>query len=256
MNKIPKILHYCWLSGDPKPQFLQECLDSWTRHMPDYEIICWDMDRFDINSVQFVKDACAAKKWAYACDYIRLYALYTHGGIYMDLDVMVYKSFDPFLKHSAFSSIEFWPEHFYESLKQGSTSGLGIEAAVLGAEAKHPWIKACMDIYGKLKFDPSSEIMSSLIMSGKMAEVSERFGFRYEPVYQVLQNDVHLYPPDVFSKQCENNVVKYATHFCANSWRNATELPKKKKGIKQFLKYKLIGEKNWDKIRRSIKGKE
>ena len=255
MNKTPKILHYCWLSGDRMPQLLNDCLESWKKHMPEYEIMCWDMNRFDINSVQFVKDACAAKKWAYACDYIRLYALHTYGGIYMDLDVMVYKSFDPFLKHSAFSSIEFWPDHFFESLKRDSYSGLGIEAAVLGSIPQHPWIKACMDIYQDLKFDPSSEIMSTLIMSGKMAEVSVQFGFKYEPTYQILENDVHLYPPDVFSKQCEDNVIKYASHLCANSWRNKNEKPiEKKLGLKDFVKNSLIGKSSWDKIRGLIKG--
>lgn len=254
MNRIPKIIHYCWLSDDPMPQTILDCLDSWKKAMPDYEYMHWNMKRFDINSVPFVKDTCAAKKWATATDYIRLYALYNHGGIYMDLDVMVHKSFDPFLHHSAFSSVEFWPEQFYDSLKVGGTSGLGIEAAVLGAIPQHPWIKACLDIYDHIKFEHTEAFMNFIIMSGQMAKVSaQHFGFKYQPVYQVLKNDVHIYPPDVFSKRCEDNVIKYSTHLCANSWRDPVE--NKPSGFKHILKDKIIGEQNWNRLR-AILGKK
>ena len=77
--------------------------------IPDYEIVCWDKERFDIESVPFVKHAYACRKYAFAADYIRLYALYTEGGIYLDSDVMAFKRFDRFLHHTAFSSIEYIP---------------------------------------------------------------------------------------------------------------------------------------------------
>ena len=72
---IPKKIHWCWLSGDPLPVKIQDCINSWKRVMPDYEIVLWDKQRFDIHSVKFVADACNARKWAFAADYIRLYAL-------------------------------------------------------------------------------------------------------------------------------------------------------------------------------------
>ena len=251
MITIPKIIHYCWLSNDPKPQAILDCIESWKKHMPDYELMHWDMNRFDVNSVPFVKDACAARKWATATDYIRLYALYHHGGVYMDLDVEVYKSFDPFLHHSAFSSVEFWPQQFFESIKQGSTSGLGIEAAVLGSIPHHPWIKACMDIYDTIKFEHTDQFMNFIIMSGQMAKVSAKdFGFKYEPVYQVLKDDVHIYPPDVFSKRSADSVIKYATHLCANSWRDPIVV--KQSAWKYILKEKILGEKLWHKLRTII----
>ena len=34
---IPKIIHLCWLSGDPYPRKIQDCLDSWKKHLPSYE---------------------------------------------------------------------------------------------------------------------------------------------------------------------------------------------------------------------------
>ena len=71
--------------------FIQDCVDSWKRVMPDYEIKCWNEQNFDVNSVVWVKEALENKKWSLASDYIRHYALYTEGGIYMDTDVKVYK---------------------------------------------------------------------------------------------------------------------------------------------------------------------
>lgn len=26
---IPKIIHYCWFSGEEKPIFIQKCIKSW-----------------------------------------------------------------------------------------------------------------------------------------------------------------------------------------------------------------------------------
>ena len=104
-NMIPKIIHSCWLSGDPFPEDIQRCIDSWKAILPEYKIILWDKNRFDINSVPYVKEAFEAKKYAFCADYIRIYALYKYGGIYLDSDVMVYKSFDPFLNLHAFASM-------------------------------------------------------------------------------------------------------------------------------------------------------
>ena len=70
---IPKIIHYSWLSNDPMPQKLLKCMASWKKHMPDWTIKHWGMDEFDVNSVPFVAEAVAARKWAFAADYIRVY---------------------------------------------------------------------------------------------------------------------------------------------------------------------------------------
>ena len=80
---IPKKIHYIWLSNDPLPKLPQICIDSWKRHCPDYEIVHWDMEksRSVIDSVPFVREAVEQSKWAFASDYIRLYALYQEGGV-------------------------------------------------------------------------------------------------------------------------------------------------------------------------------
>ena len=90
---IPKIIHYCWLSGNPIPKNLEDCMKSWKKKLPDYKFMLWDFNRFDINSSIWVREAFNAKKYAFAADYIRLFALYNYGGIYMDMDVEVIKPF-------------------------------------------------------------------------------------------------------------------------------------------------------------------
>lgn len=45
----------------------------------------------------WVRQAYERKKYAFAADYIRLYALVTEGGIYLDSDVEVLKTFDDLL---------------------------------------------------------------------------------------------------------------------------------------------------------------
>ena len=129
---IPKIIHLCWLSGDPYPRKIQDCLDSWKKHLPSYEIILWDTKRFNIHEVPWVEQAFNTKKYAFAADYIRLYALYHHGGIYLDSDVEILKSLDNFLELPYFVGAE--------------TSGT-IEAAILGAEKGCDWFKCCLDYY-------------------------------------------------------------------------------------------------------------
>ena len=129
---IPKVIHFCWLSGEPYPALIEQCINSWKQFLPDYELILWDTSRIDINSNQWLKQAYENKKYAFAADYIRFYALYYYGGIYLDADVEVFKSFTPLLNQKQFI---------------GEEAGGDIEAAVRGAEKGLWWVKECLDYY-------------------------------------------------------------------------------------------------------------
>ena len=126
---IPKIIHYCWLSNDPIPDVLLKYMNSWKEHLPDYDFMLWNFDRFDINSSIWVKEAFENRKYAFAADYIRLYAVYHYGGIYLDMDVEVIKSFDSLLNNK---SILGW-----ETQK-------GIEGGIFGAEKEAVWLRDCL----------------------------------------------------------------------------------------------------------------
>lgn len=134
---IPRIIHYCWLSNDPIPEKLQMCMKSWKEKLPGYEFKLWNFSCFDINSSQWVKQAFEAKKYAFAADYIRLFAVYHFGGIYMDMDVEVIRSFDELLNRDYILG--------YEAAK-------GIEAGVFGASKESLWVKKCLDYYENRSF--------------------------------------------------------------------------------------------------------
>lgn len=192
---IPKRIHWCWLSEDPLPRKIQRCVDSWRRVMPDYEIVRWDMSRFDIHSVRFVADACAARKWAFAADYIRLYALYAEGGIYLDSDVMVFDRFDRFLSHSAFSSVE-----SYKSSKKYS-----VQAAIIGAEKGNGWIKACLEHYNRemvFRMKEGGAVDADIIPNVLAYYAHRDYGFRYDYPFnqsQYLKDNIVIYPQKVLS---------------------------------------------------------
>lgn len=103
---IPKVIHYVWLGKGEKNERIQKCIESWHKYLPDYEIKEWNEENFDINYNEFTKKSYELGKYAFTSDVIRLYALYTEGGIYMDTDVEVYKPLDEFLTEEAFTGFE------------------------------------------------------------------------------------------------------------------------------------------------------
>jgi hypothetical protein len=219
---IPKKIHWCWLSGDPLPKNLQRCVDSWKRIMPDYEIILWDTKRFDIHSVKFVEEAYNARKWAFAADYIRQYALYTEGGIYLDSDVKVFRRFDDFLHHSAFSAVEYTPKVIPLRNTANPHLGYAIQAAVIGAEKGNEYVKKCMEYYHTADFDPRYDMYNAGIAPYVMAKVAEQYGFQYDSDInkpQFLEGNIAVYPPSVFATAyaCAN-MKSYALHCCAGGW--------------------------------------
>jgi len=241
---IPKKIHWCWLSNNPLPAKIQECIHSWKRVMPDYEIILWDKQRFDIHSVKFAEDAYNARKWAFAADYIRVYALYTEGGIYLDSDVMIFRRFDEFLHHSAFSSVEYLPNLLPERSKENPYAGYGIQAAVIGAEKGNIWMKACLDSYQdrkfKLKENGDVDVDVCPVVLARYAH--KLLGFQYDIPYktpQYLQDNTVIYPPKIFATLFgEVDMQTYAVHIWQGSWANEnTKKPSKMiLTIKEFYK--------------------
>lgn len=233
-TKIPKTIHYCWLSGDAMPNNIVKCMNTWKKIMPDYELVLWDMNKFNVNSHQFVKEACAVKKWAFASDYIRLYALYTEGGIYLDTDVFVKKSFDGFLDNDFFSAVEYHEK----PAKKGAhklnidgtlkdeykgkmfTHGVGIQAAIMGGVKGHPFLKSCLDWYDGENFVwEDKTIGNKLIAPCVYAHVAENYGFKYKNELQKLSHGITIYPSSIFASNRTQNVRDtYAVHRCDGSW--------------------------------------
>ena len=136
-QKIPKIIHFCWFGGKEKPSKVQKCIESWHKYLSDYEFMEWNENNFDINSNEYVKQAYNEKKFAYVSDYARIKALYQYGGIYMDTDVMVYKSFNDLLDNQCILGFE---EENY------------IATSFMACVPKHELIKKFIDKYENISF--------------------------------------------------------------------------------------------------------
>ncbi len=220
---IPRKIHYCWLSGDPYPELVTRCMASWRCYMPEYEFVLWDAERFDVASVPWVAQAVSRGKYAFAADYIRMYALVHEGGIYLDSDVEVFESFDRFLHHQAFSGIEYWPD----------IGGLGIEGAVVGARAGHRWLEDCLEHYNGRDFIRADGTLDEYIVSGVFATRAERFGYRFAAEDQALSDGIHIYAPTVFAHsgmEVEPGVTA-AMHHCRGSWRDVQPLPSRGRSL-------------------------
>lgn len=146
---IPKIIHYCWMSDDPFPENIRKCMDSWKEKLPDYKFMLWNYDTFKRGKSSYVDSAFNSKKYAFCADYIRLYALYNYGGIYLDCDVEVLKPFDNLLERDILIS------------KQRDVGGL--EVAVFGAEKGNEFVKVCLDSYNNTIFRYPCMVMPNVI---------------------------------------------------------------------------------------------
>ena len=211
---IPKIIHYCWLSGDPIPEELQGWMNTWKKKLPDWEFILWDKSRFDINTVEWVRQAYEAKKYAFAADYIRHYAVYNYGGFYMDMDIEVVKNLDGLLSRR---------------YVLGAETKTAIEAGVFGAEKSSPLIKSCLDWYSNKNFvndDGSYCMITCPIVMFRSISVNHEIEISSE--ISADENKVTLLPRDFLTvKSSTTGVVKktkntYTVHHFAGSWVSET----------------------------------
>lgn len=212
---IPKVIHYCWLSEEKKPRLIRKCMKTWRKVLPDYEIKCWNASNFDLNSVSFVKEAVEMRKWAFASDYIRLYALYTEGGIYLDSDVLVLKRFDKLLEKSFFTGVE---------TRDKMHSEFFPESAIMGAEKGNEFIKLCLEAYqnrsfvlpdGSRDFTPIPTIMLPIMVNYYGWIPSER--------EMLLRNNAIVLSTNIIANSNYNVNETMCLYHCNNgSWMEFT----------------------------------
>ena len=241
---IPKIIHLCWLSGDEYPPLIKKCIDSIYEKLPDYEIKIWTKDNFNIESVLWVKQAFEAKKYAFAADYIRFWSLYNYGGIYLDSDVEVLKSFDEFLNSKSFIGFEY----------------LNIpEAAVVGAEKGTEWVKSCLDWYdGKSFFTSDGEMKRDVVPCLVKLVLEKEYSRKIEDNGKIQTlGRLTLYPYYYFSpKNYFTGAIKIKSKtVCVHRFASAWGPNKKRKwtlGVHNIVIH-LIGKKLHDKLFRFVK---
>lgn len=179
---MSKILHYCWFGNSPLPESALYCMESWKKFCPDFEIKRWDETNFDVQSVPFTAEAYQAKKYAFVSDYVRTYALYKEGGLYLDTDVELVKSIDDLLDCSFIG---------FESV------GIVNPGLILYSNQKESSIlKSILDIYQELSFKSSeaSQFTVPLIYT----RVLKDLGLKEENRLQTV-GDMKVYPIEFFN---------------------------------------------------------
>ena len=202
---IPKKIHYCWFGRGEKPKLAQKCIDSWKKFCPDYEIIEWNEDNFDINMNGYTKVCYEQKKYAFLSDYARLIVVNKHGGIYFDTDVEVVKSFDDLLSKKAFLGFE---TNDYINTGQG-----------FGAEDNSEAVKQMLAEYNGLLDGMHGTIGCPILNTNALIKL----GFIPNGQFQRLE-DVVIFPIDYFNPYDDPTGIlhktnnTYSIHWYGKSW--------------------------------------
>ena len=165
---IPKIIHYCWFGRNPLPPLALECIASWRKFFPDYEIWQWGEDdnesgnenrlfdkkmAFDVNTIPYTTEAYAQKKYAFVSDYARFWILYKYGGIYFDTDVEVIKPMDDIISQGAFMGFEVDPDGENSPDKYAPRYAFAVNPGLgFGMEKEHPFLKRMLDKYAAMEY--------------------------------------------------------------------------------------------------------
>ena len=229
---IPKIIHYCWFGRGPMPELALRCIESWHKHMPDYQYKLWNEDNFDVTCTPYTKEAYEAKKYAFVSDYVRLKALSEEGGIYLDTDVEVFKPFDDLLDDKAFAGTE-------------GSKHQPVGTCVMASEPGGEWISECLASYEGRHFsrpDGTRDLTTNVVFLNKLLQDRG-------------SADLHIYPVEYFSpRQTTGEYLRTADTYCDHlgicSWDN------RKKGWKGMVR-KFVGDTNMTrliKLKRKILG--
>lgn len=221
---ISKIIHYSWFGGGKKSEFIEKCIATWRKYLPEYEIIEWNEDNFDLEGHTFAKEAYEAGKYAFVSDYVRVYAIYHYGGIYFDTDIEVRCNFSDKLAGAKFV-IAF-------ELPQSLMTGF------FAAEKENPAVKEILDYYDNIHFYNEDGTMKLTPNPIIFARETEKFGLVFNGQYQEIGDGMRIFPNEVFGGYnvydmiytiTENTVLVH--HYTA-SWRTVREeIPVKTKKL-------------------------
>lgn len=228
---IPKIIHYCWFGRGEKPELALKCIESWKKYLPDYELKEWNEDNFDLDIYPYAREAYDNRKFAFVTDVVRMYALYTEGGIYMDTDVEVLKSYDPFLHHAGFSGFE-----SYDRVPTGT----------MACEKHGKYAKENLEYYNDRHFIKED---GSFDMTTNVTTITNYFlplGLKLNNTLQEIPGIFTMYPNEYFCpKNAETGVVTITDntvciHHFDGSWLNPVDRFASSFSVKSltFLPYK------------------
>lgn len=245
---FPKIIHYCWFGGGEMPEELKEYIASWKKILPEWEHKLWNEQNFDIsNSIPYVQQAYRLKKYAFVSDYVRLCALRDYGGVYLDTDVEIRKSFEPLLNIGE------------EELVTGFETRNNLITAFIASKPDNQIISEFVESYEGRLFEKENDEMDLTPINDRFTELMQKYGLIPKSSEQILCNGrVHIYPYEYFAGyDMENSHPKvtantYTIHHFQSSW--------KKMDFKTWFKYKVvvaaiqkvIGYDRYDKVKEKL----
>lgn len=229
---IPTIIHYCWFGGKPLPDDVKSYIEKWREICPSFTIKQWDETNFDITSIPYVLEAYNAKKWAFVSDYVRLWAVYTEGGLYLDTDVELVKTPEQYMQdYSCF---------LCEEIPGRINTGVGF-----AAEAHHPIVKTMLDEYQGIHFRQNqyfdltpcpirnTRALIKLGYSGKAGHIDE---YNCQIFSSEFMSPIN---PETDEQNITNNT--FSIHHFSGSWKTKEE--QKRYELKKNLqkKYGRLG---------------
>lgn len=254
---IPKIIHYCWFGGNPKPKLAEKCIKSWKKFCPDYEIIEWNESNFDVSTAPlYVRQAYEAGRWAFVTDYVRLRGLTEMGGIYMDTDVEVIKPLDPFLEQKAFAG--------FEHVER-------VQTGLLACEKGFPLFLDFLRYYDNATFLRPDGTVDTTTNVEVLTNLCKQRGLELNDKFQVVEG-LAIYPREVFcpvdfdTKKLKKTRKTVTIHWFSGSWHTPEELEAMREEKRQLRREqhsnlrvaigsKLLGEGGYEKLKSILKRK-
>lgn len=259
---IPKIIHYCWLGSNPKPESVLKCIASWKKYCPDYEIREWNESNLDISMNEYTRQAYEAKAWGFVPDYLRLWIVYTYGGIYLDTDVQIIKDFTPLLQNAAFAGFE----RDTADKDNGAFVNFG---QGFGAEAGNPIIGEHMHLYDNLIYQNPDGTYNRIPSPHYTTSVLTAHGLNRKKNEIQKLHCITIYPDDYFCpKSFATGLVKkskntYSIHQFDGSWYSEEEQKMRDQWEKDAKKdywihlpnrivRRVLGKENTEKLKRFL----
>lgn len=222
---IPKIIHYCWIGGNPLPPLAEECIASWKRYMPDWEYKRWDESNFDIAAAPlYVRQAYEARKYAFVSDYVRLWALEQFGGLYMDIDFLVFRPFDDLMtQYRAFAGVE-------------GCKRQAVMMGVIASEAHGAWVRDMMHTYdtrafikddGTLDLTPNTSYFSDRLESQGFIPDGKEKDFIVNGEFYLHVLPVWAFCPVLTTGEDVRNENTYCEHKGLRSWNTHVSFKEK-----------------------------
>lgn len=153
--------------------------------MPGWDYRLWDETSFDINTTPYTREAYQKGYYAFVSDYVRLWALQRHGGLYMDVDMFAFRSFEPLLHNKAFAGFE-------------GSKRYPVGMGVIASTAQGAWIEEMTASYDGRHFLQSDGTPDLTTIVQHLTAVMASNGLQQNNCEQDYR-DLHIYPTDYFS---------------------------------------------------------